>query len=87
MGLILMPADKAGLGARGVVIAGLDPSGIAAEIGLSTGDVILEVGGDGVKTPEDFFKALADVQTRGRRVALARIKSDEATRFVAIPVN
>jgi len=87
MGLVLLAADKVGLGAQGVVIADLDPSSVAAEIGLSTGDVILEVGGNGVKTPEDFYKGLAGVQTQGKRIALARIKSNDATRFVAIPVN
>src|SRR5262249_16037028 len=65
----------------------LSPSGVAAEIGLSTGDVILDVGGKGVKSPEDFYKALAGVQTQGKRIALARIKSNDATRFVAIPVK
>lgn len=87
MGLMLMPADKLGLDAQGVVIAGVNPSGVGAESGLSAGDIILEVGGNSVKTPEDFFTALAGVQTQGKRIALARIKSNEATRFVAIPVN
>jgi serine protease Do len=87
MGLVLMPADKVRPGTRGVVIAALDPSGAAAERGLSIGDVILDVAGNGMKAPEDFYKALDDVRTKGRRIALARIKSDEATRFVAIPVD
>jgi len=87
MGLMLMPADKLGLGDGGVVIAGLTPSGTAAEAGLSVGDIILDVSGNGMKAPDDFFKALAGVQTQGKRIALARIRSNEATRFVAIPVN
>lgn len=45
------------------------------------------MGGTGVKTPDDFYKALAGVKTQGKRIALARIKSNDATRFVAIPVN
>ena len=87
IGVVLMPADKIGLGAQGVVVAGLDPSGVAAQSELSIGDIILDVDRNGVKTPEDFYRALSGVQTRGKRVALARIKSNEATRFVAIPVN
>src|SRR5207245_1144186 len=31
MGLVLMPADKLGLAAQGVVVADLDPGGVAAE--------------------------------------------------------
>ncbi len=87
IGLTLMPADKLGLGVRGVVVTALDPAGVAAESGLSTGDVILDVGGNAVKAPVDFYKAVTEVQSRGRRVALVRVKSNEATRFIAIPVG
>lgn len=87
LGLVLMPADKLGLGADDVIVAELDPAGVAAESGLSAGDVILDVGGDSVKTPADFYKALTEIQGQGRRVALARVRSNDATRFVAIPVN
>ncbi len=87
IGLTLMPADKLGLAAPGVVVTDLDPAGVAAESGLSAGDVILDVGGNGVKTPADFYKALTGVHSLGKRVALARVKSSEATRFVAIPVS
>jgi serine protease Do len=87
IGLTLMPADNLGLGVRGVVVTDLDPAGVAAESGLSTGDVILDVGGNAVKTPVDFYKALTGVQSLGRRVALARVRSNEATRFIAIPVG
>ncbi|XSC44900.1 trypsin-like peptidase domain-containing protein [Bradyrhizobium sp. RDT10] len=87
IGLTLMPAENLGHGVRGVVVADLDPGGVAAESGLSTGDIILDVGGDAVKTPVDFYKALTDVQSKGKRIALARVKSSEATRFVAIPIG
>jgi serine protease Do len=87
IGVKLMSADKVGLGVRGVVIVDLDPTGTAAESGLSTGDVIFDVGGNSVETPVDFYKALTGIQNLGRRVALARVKSSKATRFVAIPVG
>jgi serine protease Do len=87
IGLTLMPADKLGLGVRGVVVTDLDPAGVAAESGFTAGDVILDVGGKAVTTPVDFYKALTGVQSHGRRVALARVKSNDATRFVAIPVG
>jgi hypothetical protein len=45
------------------------------------------VGGSVVKTPVDFYKALTEVQSKGRRIALARVRSNEATRFIAIPVG
>jgi serine protease Do len=87
IGLTLMPADNLGLGVRSVVVTDLDPAGAAADSGLSTGDVILDVGGNAVKTPVDFYKALTEVQSKGRRIALARVRSNEATRFIAIPVG
>ena len=87
VGLTLMPANNFGPGVRGVIVADLDPAGVAAESGLSTGDVILDVGGNAVKTPADFYKALTEVQSKGKRIALARVKSSQATRFVAIPVS
>ncbi len=87
IGLTLMPADKLGLVVGGVVVTELDTAGVAAESGLSIGDVILDVGGTVIKTPVDFYKALTEVQSQGRRVALARVKSNDATRFIAIPVG
>jgi serine protease Do len=80
-----MPADNLGLPVRGVIVVDLDPGGTAADSGLSAGDVI--VGGSAVKTPVDFYKALNEVQSKGRRIALARVRSNEATRFIAIPVG
>jgi serine protease Do len=82
-----MPADNLGLPVRGVIVVDLDPGGTAADSGLSAGDVILDVGGSAVKTPVDFYKALNEVQSKGRRIALARVRSNEATRFIAIPVG
>jgi serine protease Do len=87
VGLTLMPAENFGLNLQGVIVADLDPGGVAAESGLSTGDIILDIGGSAVKTPDDFYKALTGVQSRGKRIALARVKSRQTTRFVAIPVG
>jgi len=87
LGLMLAPADKvAGSGSAGVVVTGVDPDGRAAEHGLKTGDVILDVGGKTVATPADVRKALADARADKKRTVLMRMKSGEATRFVAIPI-
>ena len=88
LGLTLAPADKtAGAGNEGVVVLRVDSDGPAAERGFKTGDVILDVGGSKVGSPADVRKALGEAKTSGKRTVLMRIKSGEATRFVALPLG
>ncbi|MGH6665491.1 MAG: Do family serine endopeptidase [Pseudolabrys sp.] len=88
LGLTLAPADRvAGAGAQGVVVTGIDSSGVAADHGFTTGDVILEVGGKSVSTPADVRKEIAGARTEGKRTVLLRVKSGDNTRFVALPVG
>jgi serine protease Do len=88
LGLSLAPASKVeGSDGNGVVVTGVDPSGPAADRGFKTGDVILEVGGKTVSTPAEVRQALGDANTAGKRTVLMRVKSGDATRFVAIPLG
>jgi serine protease Do len=88
LGLSLAPASRvAGAGASGVVVTDVESNGPAAERGFKTGDVILEIGGNKVENPTDVSKALADAKGAGKRTVLMRVKSGEATRFVALPVG
>jgi serine protease Do len=77
--------DVAGSGSEGVVVTEVDPDGVASEHGLESGDVILEVGGSKVATPEDVRKAIGEAQKNGKHAVLMRVKSDDKTKFVAIP--
>jgi serine protease Do len=87
LGLMLAPAGQvAGSGAEGVVVTDVDPNGLASEHGFKTGDVILDVGGKRVANPIDVRNAIADAHKDGKRTVLMRLKSDDATRFVAIPI-
>ena len=87
-GLALAPASSvAGAGSEGVVVAEVDPDGAGAQLGLRTGDVILEAAGKPVAKPSDVSSALADARKNGRKAVLLRIKSGEATRFVALATN
>ena len=65
------------------MVTEVDPDGVAAERGFKTGDVILEVGGKTVANPADVRKALADARKDGKRTVLMRVKSGDATHFVA----
>ena len=85
LGLTLAPADKvAGAGSDGVVVTKVDPNGVASEQGFKTGDVIVEVGGKKVANPADVRTALSEAQKDGKRTILMRVKSGEATKFVAV---
>jgi len=88
LGLTLAPAARvAGSGSEGVVVTGVDSSGVAAERGFSTGDVILEVAGKSVSTPADVREVVASARTEGKRTVLLRVKKGDNTRFVALPVG
>ena len=88
LGLSLAPANAVdGAGGKGLVVTGVDPDGTAAEHGLQTGDVILDVGGHSVGSVSDVRKVLADAKKNGRSNVLMRVKSGDATRFVAMPLK
>ena len=88
LGLTLAPAaNVAGAGSAGVVVTGVDTSGVAADHGFSTGDVILEVAGKSVSTPADVRNTIATARTDGKRSVLVRLKSGDNSRFVALPVG
>ena len=88
LGLSVAPArDVDGAGHEGVVVTKVDPDGPAAEQGFKTGDVILEVGGKSVSTPNDLRDAVRQARTDGKRVVLMRVKTDSGTRFLALPLG
>jgi len=88
LGLSLAPAsDVAGSGDKGLVVTGIDPAGPAAEQGLRTGDVILDVGGKAVANIGDVRKALTEAKSQGKHDVLMRVKTGDATKFVAMPLG
>jgi serine protease Do len=88
LGLMLAPAnDVAGSGGKGVVVTGIDPNGPAAEQGVQIGNVILDVGGKPVANPGEVRAALVSAKDQGKHDVLMRVKTDDATRFVAMPIG
>jgi serine protease Do len=88
LGLTMAPARSvAGAGTTGVVITDVDARGPGAERGLKSGDVILEVAGKAVSTPNEVRDALANARTEGKSVVLMRIKTEQGTRFITLPVG
>ena len=87
LGLRLAPAgDVEGAGQKGVVVVAVDPEGPAAEHGFQTGDIILDVGGHTVGNPGDVRSALMEASASGKHSVLMRLKTENATRFVAVPL-
>ena len=88
LGLTLAPAkDVAGSGDKGVVVTGIDPDGPAAERGLQAGDIILAVGDRAVANAGDVRKALSEAKVQGKHDILMRVKTADATKFVALPLG
>lgn len=88
LGLSVAPASEvAGAGQKGVVITAVDPSGPAAERGLKSGDVILEVAGKSIGSVGELRSALADAKSGGKKEVLIRVRSADNTRFVAVPIG
>ncbi len=85
LGLTLAPLK--GTGSAGVAIVKVDPNGVAAEKGLTAGDVILGVANQPVSSPADVHKAIAEAEKTGKQDVLFRIKTqDERVVFVALPL-
>jgi serine protease Do len=88
LGLELAPAGSiAGGDEQGVIVLDINPAGLWAERGFSLGDVILEVSGKSVKTPEELGSAVSEARNAGKRTVLLRLRSGDATRFVTAPVG
>ena len=75
-----------GAGKEGVVITKVEPKSAAADRGLKKGDVILEVAGKNVANPGDVGEALDAARTDKRNSVLMRLRSGEASHYVAVPV-
>ncbi|PWT88889.1 MAG: serine protease [Proteobacteria bacterium] len=95
IGLVLAPLtdelrEKNGLGkdVKGVIVLEVDPASPAAEKGIKTGDVIVEVAQDTVTSVDDVSKGIDKVKKAGRKAVLLRLESGQGgLRFVAIPVE
>jgi serine protease Do len=85
LGLTVAPG--AGADKDGVVITNVDSGSDAAQKGIRSGDVILEVGGLAVKRPDDVANGVKEATKLGRKAVLIRLKSGDQTRFVALQLK
>jgi serine protease Do len=88
LGLMLAPASAvAGAGASGVVITEIDPNGHAAESGLQTGDVILDIGRRSVNTPVEVRKFVEEARAQSKKTVLLRVMRGDMVVFAAVPIG
>jgi serine protease Do len=85
LGLTVAPGT--GANKDGVVVTDVEGSSDAAQKGIRSGDVILEVGGLAVKSPEDVAAGVKEASKLGRKAVLMRIKSGDQMRFVAVQLK
>jgi serine protease Do len=71
----------------GVAVADVQPDSIAADHGLQAGDVIIEAGGKPVAKPSEVAAAFAAAKADGHKSVLLRVKSGDAVRFLALPIQ
>ena len=84
LGMTLVPN---GDGSGGLLIQNVDGDSSAAQRGLATGDVILEVDNKPVSEPADFNQAVQAVQDRGLNTVLIKVARDGEARFIGLPIG
>ncbi len=89
LGLTLVPAPElpGSKSKEGVAVSGVDPNSKAADQGLKRGDVIIEVNGKAVSTPDDVSDSIRDAREKGRKNVLLQIRSRDQQRFLALPIE
>jgi serine protease Do len=85
LGLTIAPGS--GTNKDAVVVTDVDGNSDASQKGIRSGDVILEVGGLSVKSPDDVSNGIKEASKLGRKAVLLRIKSGDQLRFVAVQLK
>nr|WP_319389678.1 Do family serine endopeptidase [uncultured Cohaesibacter sp.] len=80
-GMTLQSSDE------GLIVTGVEADSVAADKGLSRGDIIQSVGGKQVTSVADVKKEITAAKDNGRKTILMRIKTDAGIRFVGLPLK
>jgi serine protease Do len=84
LGMTVVPN---GDGTGGLLIQSVEPDTPAAQRGLATGDVIVEVDNQPVASAADFDKAIAGVEGKGLDTVLLKVSRNGDVQFIGLPIN
>ncbi len=89
LGLTLIPAPElpGSKAKEGVAVSSVDPNSRAADQGLKRGDIIVEVNGKTVSSPDDVVDSIKDAREKGRKNVLLQVRSRDQQRFLALPIE
>jgi serine protease Do len=73
--------------ADGVIVTSVDPGGPAADLGIASGDVILQAADKKIGAASDLRNAMEAAQKAGKHTVLMRVRSTDGIKFVAFPVS
>jgi serine protease Do len=82
-GLVVVPAEDG----SGLLVTDVDPDSLAAERGITAGDIIVAVNSSTVTDASDVAAAVAQASQSGRRAVLLQVSRDDANRFIALPIE
>jgi serine protease Do len=77
----------AGAGDDGVIVVGVGPSSSAAESGLASGDLILDVGRRAVNDPAEVVGMVDEARAKSGHPILLRIKRGDPVSRLAVHVG
>lgn len=72
---------------EGVIVTEVQSNSVAGEHGIRRGDVIVEVGQQEVRTPEDVVSRVEEAEADGRASILMLVEGMGGPRFVAVPID
>ncbi|NMA99260.1 MAG: Do family serine endopeptidase [Phyllobacteriaceae bacterium] len=84
LGMTVVPN---GDGSGGLLIQNVDPDSTAAQRGLATGDVILEVDNQEMTSPADLERVVEAVKDKGLNTALIKVAREGEARFIGLPLS
>jgi serine protease Do len=72
---------------HGVLVAEVEPGGLAESRGIDPGDLILDVADQAIAAPEDVYRLVNTAKIARKRSVLMRVKSGEISRYIAFPLG